>query len=129
VDDEEVVATVCRAMLEKLGYRVLVAVNGQEAVDRYRASQKEIDLVLMDMIMPGMGGDQAFDHLTELNPAVRVILATGYDSMDGKAVGLMERGCRGLIQKPFNVYALSRTIREVLDQADGTPSLSASSLP
>ncbi len=121
VDDEEVVATVCRAMLEKLGYRVLVAVNGQEAVDRYSADQQQIDLVLMDIIMPGMGGDQAFDHLMAINPAVRVILATGYDSMDGKAVGMMERGCRGLIQKPFNVCALSRTIRDVLDGTAEAP--------
>jgi len=121
VDDEEVVAAICRAMLEKLGYRVLAAFNGQEAVDRYRADQEQIDLVLMDIIMPGMGGDRAFDLLRAINPAVRVILATGYDSIDGKAVGMMERGCRGLIQKPFNVYALSRTIREVLDGTAETP--------
>lgn len=125
VDDEEVVATVCRAMLEKLGYRVLVAVNGQEAIDRYGTSQQEIDLVLMDMIMPGIGGDQAFDVLKAINPAVRVILATGNDSTDSKSVGMMERGCRGLIQKPFNVYELSRTIRQVLDVTADAPSPSA----
>jgi two-component system, cell cycle sensor histidine kinase and response regulator CckA len=125
VDDEQMITTVCRAMLEKLGYRVLVAVNGQEAVDRYRTNQQEIDLVLMDMIMPGLGGDQVFDRLKAINPTVRIILATGYDGMDGKAVGLMERGCRGYIQKPFNIYALSRTIREVLDGTADAPSPSA----
>jgi two-component system, cell cycle sensor histidine kinase and response regulator CckA len=114
VDDEEVVTTVCRAMLERLGYRVLLARNGKEAIDQYRAHQEQIDLVLMDMIMPTMGGEKAFDMLKSIDPDVRIILSTGY-AMEGKAASLMDGGCKGFIQKPFKMQALSEVIRKVLD--------------
>jgi PAS domain S-box-containing protein len=121
VDDEEVILSVCRGILEKLGYRIMVAKSGQEAVERYRENQQEIDLILMDMVMPGMGGEETFDRLRSINPKVRIILSTGF-SLEGKAGQLLEKGCRGFIQKPFKMNLLSQTIREVLDGPPTVPS-------
>jgi two-component system cell cycle sensor histidine kinase/response regulator CckA len=121
VDDEEVILNVCRGILEKLGYRILVAKSGQEAIERYRENQQEIDLILMDMVMPGMGGEETFDRLRSINPKVRIILSTGF-SLEGKAGQLLEKGCRGFIQKPFKMNLLSQTIREVLDRPPIVPS-------
>ncbi|MBN1614656.1 MAG: PAS domain S-box protein, partial [Deltaproteobacteria bacterium] len=102
VDDEESIRKVCRDILEMLGYRVLVAGNGDEALEQYQANRNEIDLVLMDMIMPGLGGGDVFDLLKAINPNIKVILTTGY-SVNGSVPSLLERGCKGYIQKPFKL--------------------------
>ncbi len=115
VDDEEINVAVMVEMLEMLHYRVLPAGSGQEAVAIYMEKGKEIDLVILDMIMPGIGGGRTFDILREIDPAVDVILASGY-SADSGARTIIDRGCRGFIQKPFQLQELSRKIREVLDQ-------------
>ena len=73
------------------------------------------DLVILDMIMPDMGGSEAYDRLKEINPDVKVLLSSGY-SIDGQATEIMDRGCDGFIQKPFNMKQLSRKIRGVLDK-------------
>jgi len=72
-------------------------------------------LVILDMIMPDISGSQTFDELMALDPSVRVILSTGY-SLEGHAAEIMERGCRGVLQKPFTFQALSIKIKEVLQQ-------------
>jgi len=74
----------------------------------------EIDLVILDMIMPGMGGGETFDFLKSMNHDVKVILSSGY-SINGKAKEIMDRGCRAFIQKPFQINDLSDKIRKVLD--------------
>ncbi len=114
VDDEEVVVNVSRMLLEALGYKVFMARSGQEALEVYKTQKEEIDLVIMDMIMPGMGGENAIDILKTINPELKVILSSGY-SLDGQATRIMERGCQGFIQKPFSAKELSQKIREVLD--------------
>jgi CheY-like chemotaxis protein len=101
-------------MLEMLHYRVLPAGSGQEAIAVYMEKRAEIDLVIMDMIMPGISGGRAFDILREINPDVAVILASGY-SVEGEARMIINRGCRGFIQKPFHLQELSRKVREALD--------------
>lgn len=118
VDDEQINVAVMRDMLEMLHYRVIAAGSGQEAVAAYLAKQGEIDLVILDMIMPGIGGGRTFDILKENNPEVAVILASGY-SAEGEAAAILKRGCRGFIQKPFQLQELSRTIRQVLDGKPG----------
>ncbi len=75
---------------------------------------KGIDLVILDMIMPGISGGRTFDILRGINPDVAVILASGY-SAEGEARAIINRGCRGFIQKPFHLQALSRNVREVLN--------------
>ena len=79
---------------------------------------KEIDIVILDMVMPGIGGGRTFDLLREINPDVGVILASGY-SAEGEARKIIKRGCWGFIQKPFKLAEFSRKIREVLDNHGG----------
>ena len=114
VDDEEVNIDAVGGLLETLGYTVLIAQSGQDAVELYRKNQKNIHLVILDMIMPVMSGSETFEKLKETNPDIKVILSSGY-SINGQAAEILERGCKGFIQKPFNVHELSLKIREVLD--------------
>jgi two-component system, cell cycle sensor histidine kinase and response regulator CckA len=114
VDDEDIVMDVGAEFLKKMGYKVLSARSGSEALDIYRCNSDKVDIVILDMIMPGMGGGETFDHLMELNPDIRVLLSSGY-SIDGQAAEILARGCQGFIHKPFNMSELSRKIREILD--------------
>ncbi len=114
VDDEEMVVKVTKDMLAGLGYRVLTARSGPEALKIFESTAKGIDLVLLDMIMPEMNGEQTFEKLKEIRPDVRVILCSGY-SLNGQAAGIMAKGCRAFLQKPFLISGLSRVVREVLD--------------
>ncbi|MFA6411837.1 MAG: PAS domain S-box protein [Syntrophales bacterium] len=115
VDDEEMNIVVIKEMLEMLGYHIYAAGNGQEALAIYSERGAEIDLVVMDMIMPGIGGGKTFDYLKAINPDVKVILASGY-SVNGEARSIMERGCRDFIQKPFQLHDLTGRIRKVLNE-------------
>lgn len=115
VDDEDMILDVGCRFIEKLGYKVFTAKSGKEAIKAFEMNQTEIDLVLLDMIMPEMGGGETFDRLKEINPAIKVLLSSGY-SIDGQATEILERGCCGFIQKPFNIGELSQKIRMVLDQ-------------
>ena len=113
VDDENVILGVGKEMLEKIGYQVLLATSGKEAIELYDRHQDEIDLVVLDMIMPHMGGGETYDRMKEKNPRVKVLLSSGY-SINGQATEILERGCDGFIQKPFNMAELSVRIREIL---------------
>jgi len=113
VDDEPLILNVGRPLLEKLGYRVMVASGGREAVALYKKAVDQIDLVILDMIMPDLDGGETFDQLKAINPHVKVILSSGY-SVEGRAKDIMSRGCNGFIQKPFTISALSGKIREIL---------------
>ncbi len=113
VDDEPTILAVSRAMLEFLGYTVHEATSGPEAIALYREKKDDIDLVILDMIMPELSGGETFDRIRELNPSAKVMLSSGY-SLDGQAQQIMSRGCRGFIQKPFNIDSLSRKVREAL---------------
>ena len=114
VDDEEMITDVGVQLLEKLGYEVLTAKGGEEALGLYRGRQDDIALVILDMIMPGMGGGETYDRLKEIRPDLKVLLSSGY-SIDGQAQEILDRGCNGFIQKPFNLEDLSSKIRETLD--------------
>ena len=102
-------------MVENLGYEALVAKSGKEAIEKYQNNRDKVDMVILDMIMPDMGGGEVYDRLKEINPSIKVLLSSGY-SINGQATEILERGCNGFIQKPFNMADLSRKIREVLDQ-------------
>lgn len=115
VDDEDGIIRVSKALLETMGYRVLTTNNGRDAVEIYRRETATIDLVILDMIMPELGGGETFDLLKEINPQIRVILSSGY-SLNDAAGQIMQRGCKGFIQKPFTMQSLSKKIREILDQ-------------
>jgi PAS domain S-box-containing protein len=116
VDDEQAIIDVCQAMLKKLGYRVYAALSGVQAIDTVKERMNDIDLVILDLIMPGMDGGQVFDVIRSMAPAIPVILSSGY-AINGQANRVMQKGCEGFIQKPFNFAQLSQAIRKILDNA------------
>ncbi len=115
VDDEEMIIDVAEKTLKMLGYKVLLAVGGKEAIEVFRENHKKIDLVILDMIMPDIGGGDVYDRLKEFDPNVKVLLSSGY-SIRGQATEILDRGCNGFVQKPFNIETLSQKIREILDK-------------
>ena len=115
VDDEEMITQVGGEILEKIGFKVLLANSGKQAVELFRRRPDSIDLVILDMIMPEMNGPEVFDRLREFNPRVKVLLSSGY-AMEGAARELLRKGCRGFIQKPYNIDELSKKVRTVMEQ-------------
>jgi CheY-like chemotaxis protein len=115
VDDEDVIIDVGSEILEVLGYKVSVARSGREAIEIYKEQQNEIDMVILDMIMPEMDGGETFNALKSIDPGVKVILSSGY-SQDARSTRMMEQGCYGFIQKPYSVNTLSQKVKEVLDK-------------
>ena len=113
VDDQEPVRDVCSSMLRALGYRVVTASNGQEGLEHYRGSWREIDLVIVDMVMPVLGGPDCFRGMKEVNPEVRAILATGY-SLEGAVQDMMNEGVLAFIQKPFRMDQLSQVVASAI---------------
>ncbi|MDQ1278251.1 MAG: two-component system, cell cycle sensor histidine kinase and response regulator CckA [Thermodesulfobacteriota bacterium] len=114
VDDEKMVLEVGRDLLEVMGYQVYTAGSGQEAITVYMEKRNEIELVILDMIMPGISGGETFDRLRKINPGIKVLLASGY-SITGQAQEILDRGCNGFLQKPFHPEKFSNMIREMLD--------------
>ncbi len=112
VDDEEMVLETGAEVLKKLGYRVLEAKGGREALKIY-SENNPIDLVILDVIMPDIGGGEAYDKMKEMNPNVKVLLSSGY-SIDGEAKEILDRGCDAFIQKPFDIKELSKSVKQVL---------------
>ncbi|WP_372677341.1 response regulator, partial [Desulfosarcina sp.] len=116
VDDDPLILDVGKVMLTSLGYAVLVAKGGQEAVDIYRNHGDRISLVILDMIMPDMGGGKTYDQLKEIDPGIMVLLSSGY-SINGQATTILNRGCNGFIQKPFDLQSISEKVRMIMDAA------------
>jgi CheY-like chemotaxis protein len=111
VDDESMVLEVNRDMLESLGYKVYTAASGQEAIAVFLEKRPQIDLVILDMIMSGLSGGETFDRLRQIDPDVKVLLSSGY-SLNGQARGILDKGCRGFLHKPFTLEGLSRKVWE-----------------
>ncbi|MDQ1237817.1 MAG: two-component system, cell cycle sensor histidine kinase and response regulator CckA, partial [Thermodesulfobacteriota bacterium] len=117
VDDDEVIRDVGSQSLQSSGYSVLQACDGQEALELYRLNQDEISLVILDLIMPNMGGSECLKKLREINPSVKVLVASGY-SANGLGKESLHQGAQGFINKPFETRRLLKEIRRVLDAAD-----------
>jgi len=115
VDDEDMIIEVAEELFERLGYKVLTAGSGREAIETYEKNKERIDMVLLDMVMPDMSGGETYDKLKKINPDIKILLASGY-SMNGQATEIMDRGCSGFIQKPFKMRELSQKLREILDE-------------
>lgn len=116
VDDEEYILKADQAMLVNLGYDVLLAKGGREAIAVFDQNRDRIALLILDLIMPDLSGEAVFDHVKSVRPDVRVILSSGY-SLDGQAESILDKGCNGFIQKPYTLNQLSQKIKDVL--ADG----------
>jgi len=115
VDDEEIILDIGRDLLKAMGCRALTARGGCEAIEVYQKNQDDINIVILDMIMPNMSGGEVYDRMKEINPDIKVLLSSGY-SIDGQATDILSRGCNGFIQKPFTINELSVAIRQVLDK-------------
>jgi two-component system cell cycle sensor histidine kinase/response regulator CckA len=115
VDDEELILEVGSRMLSEIGYEVITSNGGIQAIESLLSEQHRIDMVLLDLIMPGMDGNTTFDNIKEISPTMPVILSSGY-SINDLATEIMNKGCNGFIQKPFNLSELSQKIRLVLDR-------------
>jgi PAS domain S-box-containing protein len=113
VDDEEMIATIGKQMLDVLGYKVELAASGKKAIEIYQTDPGRFDLVVLDIVMPDMGGGATFDRLKQINPQVKVMLSSGY-SIDGEATEILKRGGKGFIQKPFDLNELSLKLKEIL---------------
>jgi PAS domain S-box-containing protein len=113
VDDEKYILDTCKAMLTKIGYRILTAQGGKEAIETVRNERSGIDLVILDMIMPDMDGVETYDQLKQIDPQIKVVLSSGY-SFEDIAEEILERGCADFIQKPFNLMEISERIKDIL---------------
>jgi len=113
VDDEQAVRKVAGEILRTIHFDVLAADNGEEALRLYRMHRKDIVLVILDIVMPGMGGSEVFQELRGLNPKVTVLLCSGY-SIQGEADRLIGMGASGFIQKPFSLHSLGQSINDIL---------------
>lgn len=115
VDDEEAVRELGKEMLETVGYRVLVASNGEEALALYAERMDEVALVILDLIMPAMGGKACAEALIRLNPRVKVLIASGY-AVNGRLEETLRTGAKGFIAKPYELREILRRVRDVLDE-------------
>jgi signal transduction histidine kinase/ActR/RegA family two-component response regulator len=116
VDDEAQIVKVCSRLLQKFGYDVLTAPSGQQAIELVRRYGAKISLVLLDMTMPEMSGRQTYETLQKIMPGIKVLLSSGR-SIEGQAQELLDSGCDGFIQKPFDAVALSAKVQEILKRA------------
>ncbi|MEJ2098763.1 MAG: response regulator [Desulfobacterales bacterium] len=114
VDDEEGPILVEELMLKELGYTVLTARSGNEAIDLYKSNSGTFDLVALDMIMPEKSGRATYEELKTIDPRIKVLLVSGY-SLNKQVEELIEQGCSGFIQKPFDILELSQKLRQILD--------------
>ena len=111
-DDDELCLDVGVKILQKLGYSVLKARDGQEALEVFESNKNTVDLVILDMRMPHNGG-RAFDQLKLIKSDVKVLIASGYAEDQGIR-DMFEQGCIGFIQKPFSINALSEKVSKAL---------------
>ena len=117
VDDEESLRMLAVEMLGRLGYSVLTAGNGVEAVSIFEERRGEIAVVILDMIMPGMGGEETFHRLKEIDPSARILISSGY-AVEGRPQSLLSAGAAGFLQKPYRVGALAAAIRRIIGDGD-----------
>ncbi len=114
VDDEKGVVEVCSEMIKTLGYDVKTAMSGIEAVQLVEKNKEGIDLIILDMIMPEMGGYETYKQIRQIRPESRVLISSGYSKED-EINRMMENGCCGFIRKPFDVAMLSEKIDSVFN--------------
>ena len=114
VDDEEAIRRMVSDFLEQLGYQVICAANGEEALKKYNRNRDQVDLVILDLGMPGMGGNKCLKKLLALNPDLKVLIASGY-SANGKVADTINEGAAEYLAKPFRLGNLQAKVRKVLD--------------
>jgi PAS domain S-box-containing protein len=114
VDDEELISNLGERILTKAGYTVLTACNGKEALAIYRKERSRIALVILDLIMPEMGGKQCLEEILKITPRIKVLIASGY-SANTSSKEALQGGAKGFVNKPYDMHSMLRTVRDVLD--------------
>ena len=115
VDGEESILRLAEEILRRNGYTVLAAANGEKALEIYRKKKEDISLVILDLIMPGMGGRKCLDEILKSDPSQKVVIASGY-SVKGSTKDALALGARGYLEKPFELRQMLKVVREVLDR-------------
>ena len=115
VDDEEIIRVTAKSILEKFGYKVLLAEDGKDAVELFQKQYTEIDLVLMDVIMPKMNGREAFYKMREIDPICKVFISSGF-TKDEDISKLKDKGLCGFVRKPYRMSELSKLLKNVLGE-------------
>ena len=113
VDDEQTLLELATDLLTSFGYDIITARNGEQALDIYGSRHETIDVILMDMCMPGIDGAECLDRILQMDPGAKVIMSTGYSS-DGWGRKMVERGAAGFLDKPFHIADVIRKIEELL---------------
>lgn len=114
VDDEKVILDMAANMLSSAGYQVITAEGGREAINKYRERQEDIDVVVLDIVMPDIDGEDVLEAIKSINPDAEIVISSGY-SINGQAGTLMDKGANSFVQKPFTPHELTAAIRSVLD--------------
>ena len=115
VDDEQMITDAIGALLVKVGYRVICASGGKEAVQVVEQSSEDISLVILDMLMPDLDGQKTFHRIKKIQPKLPVLMASGYNHHD-QLSDIMQNGCKGFIQKPYSLAQLHPTIQNILTE-------------
>ncbi len=115
VDDEGLIRDLAQRILSKAGYTILTASNGEEALDLYRSNKGNISLVVLDLIMPGMGGKRCLEELLVMDPNVKILVASGY-SADGPTKQALSSGAKGFVAKPFDMRQVLEMVRKTIDE-------------
>jgi CheY-like chemotaxis protein len=118
IDDEEPVREAVTDILALQGLEVTSAANGQAGIDLYQQHKADILLVLLDLSMPGMSGEETFRHLRHLNPHITVILSSGYNEVEATS-HFVGKGLAGFIQKPYNMATLTNKVMSYLSTNKG----------
>jgi two-component system cell cycle sensor histidine kinase/response regulator CckA len=115
VDDEKYIRELGVELLTDVGYKVFTATDGEGALELYRKEQKRIDLVILDLVIPGMGGKKCYEEILKINPQAKILIVSGY-SVNGPGQEAMEAGAKGFVGKPFDVSHMLTTVRHILDE-------------
>jgi signal transduction histidine kinase/CheY-like chemotaxis protein len=120
VDDDDYILQAVYVALESYGYSVLLANSGAAAIQIFEEQSEQIDLVLLDMLMPGMGGEETFDALREIRPDVKVLLSTGF-APDEAAQRFTDEGLAGFLRKPYDPNQLAGEVQQIIERGSGQP--------
>lgn len=116
IDDEQDVANMMRKMFETIGYKVSIALNGKDAIEFYKKKWTEIGLVVIDMVMPGISGQEVYRALKKVNPEIKAIIASGY-SLNNDINEIIKDGAKVFLQKPFDMNEIANQIRVILSES------------
>jgi len=119
VEDEPHIRELGEELLQEFGYKVLTSPDGKSALDLYAGKARDIDLVILDLIMPGMGGRRCLEEIIKINPEAKVLIASGHQPM-GSTEGILA-AAKGFVTKPYKLKQMLGKVREVLDGDDAGP--------